>query len=159
MKKMPIYHANFYLLETFFIGPIILYPQETSFKDSHLIPWGGSLVWKWKNKYLFAKTPYSLRRFVGVLQRHLEETDWEILVHLGGDPEPWVQSLTFYECVLKIPSSTLLLASSSTLLLASPEVGVSAANTLHHRLHQLLAEVKQEVAILGNNDHNSGEHW
>ena len=48
-----------------------------------------------------------------------------------------------------------LLASRSRLLVASPEVGMSPANALHHCLHQLLTEVKQEVAILGNGDKNS----
>ena len=33
-------------------------------------------------------------------------------------------------------------------LLASPEVDVGAANPLHHCLHQLLAEVEQQVAVL-----------
>ena len=34
--------------------------------------------------------PDSLWRLIGVLQRHLEEADWEVFVHLGGDPQPGV---------------------------------------------------------------------
>ena len=39
-------------------------------------------------------------------------------------------------------------AVSNFQLLASPEVDVGAANPLHHCLHQLLAEVEQQVAVL-----------
>ena len=37
--------------------------------------------------------PDSLWGLIGVLQRHLEEADWEVFVHLGGDPQPGVCDL------------------------------------------------------------------
>ena len=50
-------------------------------------------------------------------------------------------------CVTQV-SPKKSLGVSNLQLLASPEVDVGAANPLHHRLHQLLAEVEQQVAVL-----------
>ena len=79
-------------------------------------------------------SPNTLGRLICVLERHLEKSNWEVFVHFRCDPKPIVRDLWFLPIDLYKN--------------VQPEIGVSAADPLHHGLHQLLAEVQQEVAVL-----------
>ena len=87
-------------------------------KSSNLIPCGGSLVY-----------------FKDICRRPIGKFLFTSVV---------IHSLVCVICVSPKKSHAV----SNFQLLASPEVDVGAANPLHHCLHQLLAEVEQQVAVL-----------
>ena len=54
----------------------------------------------------------------------------------------------FTSVVIQSLLTRLVVSANCSFENVQPEIGVSAADPLHHGLHQLLAEVQQEVAVL-----------